>query len=315
MSSGLITHIQRFSVHDGPGIRTTVFLKGCQMRCAWCHNPETLRPDAEIQVFPERCIGCRTCETICRHGAHAFTETGHNYDRQLCVVCGECVDECYAKALVRVGEMRTAESVVADVLADRAFYEPTGGVTISGGEPLLQAEFTVDILAQSRQEGIHTAVETNLAWPWRVVEPLAAVVDLFLVDIKTMDDEAHRKWTGVSNRQTLDNLRQLDALGKKITVRTPVVVGVNERPQQIGAVADFLAPLRNLDQYELLPYHSLGTGKYESLGLDEPCPEFRAPAPAELERLAAEAAGRGLIVKIAGGAFSGTPLSSPDSLA
>ena len=315
VSSGLITHIQRFSVHDGPGIRTTVFLKGCQMRCSWCHNPETLRPNAEIQVFPERCIGCRTCESICRQGAHAFSEAGHGYDRGHCVVCGECVDECYAKALVRVGEARTAESVVSEVLADRAFYEPTGGVTISGGEPLLQSQFTADILARCRQEEIHTAVETNLAWAWRVIEPLVPLVDLFLVDIKTMDDEAHRKWTDVSNRQTLENLRQLDELGRKMIVRTPVVAGVNERPDQIGAVADFLSAFHNLEQYELLPYHSLGTGKYASLGLNEPCSKFRAPSLAELERLAAEATERGLIVKIAGGVFSGTSLSSPDSLA
>ena len=307
MSSGVITHIQRFSIHDGPGIRTTVFLKGCQMHCPWCHNPETYRHAPQIQVFPERCIGCSACASICQHAAHEFTETGHTYHRDRCVVCGQCVDQCYAKSLVRVGETRTAESVVADVLSDRSFYEPNGGVTVSGGEPLLQPEFTRDILERCRHEGIHTAVETNLAWPWQSIVPLVPLVDLFLVDIKTMDDAAHRAWTGVSNRQTLENLRRLDSHGKPLVVRTPVVVGVNERPEQIGEIADFLATLQNVLQYDLLPYHPLGTGKYESLGFDEPPPEFSAPTSAELETLAERARRPNLVVRLAGTAPAKSP--------
>jgi len=300
VSTGVITHIQRFSVHDGPGIRTTVFLKGCQMHCPWCHNPETYRRDPEIQVFPQRCIGCRACAAACAQGAHEFTAAGHAYHRNRCVVCGQCVDQCYAQALVRVGETRSAESVVAEVLADRPFYQPEGGVTISGGEPLLQAEFTRDILEQCRQEEIHTAIETNLAWPWPVVEPLVPLVDLFLVDVKIMDDAAHRAWTGLSNRQTLENLRRLDALDKMLVIRTPVVVGVNARPEEIDAIADFLATLDNVAQYELLPYHPLGTGKYDALGLDGPRPEFRTPTAAELDALAEQAKRPNFVVKVAG---------------
>lgn len=300
MASGVITHIQRFSVHDGPGIRSTVFLKGCQLRCLWCHNPETYRRHPEIQVFADRCIGCRACAAACRHAAHEFTGTAHLYHRQRCTACGECTETCYAKSLVRVGESRTAEAVVSEVLADRPFYQPAGGVTISGGEPLLQAEFTCAILRLCRREGIHTAVETNLAWPWDVVAPLVPLVDLFLVDIKTMDDAAHRTWTGASNARTLANLRQLDALDREIEVRTPVIVGFNDRPEQIGAIADFLAALRHVHGYDLLPYHPLGSGKYEALALDGPPPEFHAPSAAELDDLAARAARENFVVRVAG---------------
>ena len=300
MTSGIITHIQRFSVHDGPGIRTTVFLKGCQMHCPWCHNPETYRLQPEIQAFPERCIGCRACDAACQHGAHEFTDTAHIYHRERCVVCGECVETCYAKSLVRVGETRTAESVVAEVLADRPFYQPVGGVTISGGEPLVQADFTRAILDRCRAEDIHTAIETNLAFPWQVVEPLVNLVDLFLVDIKTMDDADHRAATGVSNAYTLDNLKRLDALGRTLVIRTPVVVGFNDRPDQIGAIANFLAKLSNMKQYELLPYHPLGTGKYESLNLDGKPSEFHAPTAAELDALATHADRPNFTVTVAG---------------
>ncbi len=304
MTSGVITHIQRFSVHDGPGIRTTVFLKGCQMRCAWCHNPETYRRQPEIQVFAERCIGCRACAEVCPQEAHEFVDDRHVYHRQRCVACGACAETCYAKALVRVGETRTAESVVAEVLADRAFYEPAGGVTISGGEPLLQAAFTRSILELCRREGIHTAIESNLGWPWEIVAPLVPLVNLFLVDIKMMDDDAHRTWTGMTNVPTLDNLRRLDGLGRPIVIRTPVVVGINDRPEQIEAIADFLSALNHVQQYDLLPYHPLGTGKREALGYDNPQPEFHAPTSAELDTLASRATRPGFVVKVAGTASS-----------
>ncbi len=308
MSTGIITHIQQFSVHDGPGIRTTVFLKGCQMHCPWCHNPETYRREPEIQFLPQRCIGCRACAAVCDQGAHEFVADSHVYHRDRCTACGKCPEECYARSLLQVGESRTAESVVAEVLADLPFYRPAGGVTLSGGEPLLQAGFACEILELCRQEGIHTAIETNLAWPWPVVVPLVSLVDLFLVDIKFMDDRAHRTWTGVSNRPVLDNLCRLDELNKPLVVRTPVVAGVNARPDQIGAIADFLAGLRCVCRYELLPYHPLGSGKFASLGLEGPAQEFHTPASAELDELAQRAARPGLVIAVAGatGASSGT---------
>ena len=306
MSSGIITHIQRFSIHDGPGIRTTVFLKGCQMRCPWCHNPETYRRQPEIQVFPERCIGCQFCAEACNEAAHEFTDHGHRYHRNRCVACGECIDTCYAKSLVRIGELRTAESVVAEVLADRPFYDSTGGVTISGGEPLVQSHFTAEILRLCREAGIHTAIETNLALPWSIVEPLVPLIDLFMVDIKTMDDTAHRTATGVSNVLTLANLQRLDGLSRPVVIRTPVIGGFNDQTDHIGAIADFLSTLSNVQHYDLLPYHPLGIGKYESLGLDGPPPEFQTPTAAHLEMLAVRAARYQFTVKVAGTTFPGS---------
>ena len=311
MTSGVITHVQRFSVHDGPGIRTTVFLKGCQMRCAWCHNPETYHPRPELQVFPDRCIGCRACVDACPEAAHEFVDEARVFHRDRCTGRGKCADVCYAKSLVLVGEMRTAESVAAAVLADRAFYKPVGGVTVSGGEPLVQVDFTAEILTLCRQEGVHTAIETNLARPWEVVAALLPLVDLFLVDIKTMDDAAHRKATGLSNASTLENLRRLDERGATLVIRTPVVGGFNEQPEQIGAIADFLADFRNVGQYDLLPYHPLGAGKYDSLGLGGERPEFGTPTAAELDVLAATAARPNYVVKVAGtrSATESEPLS------
>ncbi len=300
VTTGIITHIQRFSVHDGPGIRTTVFLKGCQLHCPWCHNPETYRRQPELQIFADRCIGCGACIERCEHNAHELTSAGHVYHRDRCVACGRCAETCYAKSLVHVGETRTAESVVAEVLADRPFYRPTGGVTISGGEPLLQADFTAAILELCRHEEIHTAIETNLAWPWEVVAPLVPLVDLLLVDIKTMDDESHRHWTGASNAKILENLRRLDGLGKSLVIRTPVVGGVNDRPEQISAIADFSATLQNVCQYDLLPYHPLGTGKFDALGLEGHRPEFHTPTASQLDALAVRAARPDFVVKVAG---------------
>ena len=309
MISGIITHIQRFSVHDGPGIRTTVFLKGCQLHCPWCHNPETYRRQPEIQVFPDRCIGCQACHEACRQAAHEFIEGHHVYHRNRCVACGTCAEACFAGSLVPVGKTYTSEAVLAEVLADRPFYTPAGGVTLSGGEPLAQPEFSAAILDLCRREGIHTAMETNLAWPWEVVAPLVPLIDLFLVDIKMLDDAAHRVWTGMSNRKTLENLRRLDALGKALTIRTPVIVGVNERPEQIDAIADFLANLSHVQQYDLLPYHPLGHGKHQALGL-EPPHEFHTPTTAQLEALAARAARGAFPVKVAGTSPGKQPISS-----
>ncbi len=298
---GVVTHIQRFSLHDGPGIRTTVFFKGCQMRCPWCHNPETYRAEPDIQVFAERCIGCGACLERCQHEARALVGGQVVFYRDRCVACGRCAQTCYARSLILVGETKTAEEVVAEVLTDREFYATSGGgVTLSGGEPLLQPEFARAILERCHGAGIHTAVESNLARPWACLASLAPAVDLFLVDIKLLDDAQHKAWTGVSNRHTLDNLRRLDGQGKPIIVRTPVVGGVNDRPEVIAAIADWLASLSNVLLYELLPYHPLGTGKAEALGLASASLRFQTPARESLLEWALAARRPAFEVKVAG---------------
>jgi pyruvate formate lyase activating enzyme len=329
---GIVTDIQRFSVHDGPGIRTTVFLKGCNLRCLWCHNPETIHPRAELQVLPARCIACGACLTACPQGAHVLAAagpgngdrhriggqradsepvpiSGREFRRDLCRACGACAAGCYAGALTLVGKELTAEEVLAEVLQDRRFYENSGGgMTLSGGEPLFQRDFSMELLRQAKAAGLHTAVETNLAWPWEHVAAAAELADLMIVDVKHADSDAHRRWTGQGNEDVVANLARLGGgmgaprvlTGGEIAplvVRTPVVPGVNDTPEQIGRIADLLVGLGSLAYYELLPYHPLGSGKYESLGMEYALAAATRPPPETMRALAAEARKRGIPVR------------------
>ncbi len=296
---GLVSDIQRFSVHDGPGIRTTVFLKGCNLRCHWCHNPETLSAAPELQVFPEKCINCEACLKVCERGAHQLSSDGQRlFRRELCVGCGACARTCYAEALVLVGRRMTAEQVFQEVLQDRDFYRNSGGgVTLSGGEPLFQQDFVMEILRLCRAEGMHTAVETNMAWPWKHVEPILPLLDLVMMDIKVMDDALHREWTGTSNQVILDNAVRVGRLDTPLIVRTPVICGVNDDAEQIGRIAEFIAGLPNLQYFEPLPYHPLGSDKYRSLGLACPSAHLKSPGGERMRELVAVAATHGISVR------------------
>ena len=287
MQRGIVTNIQRFSIHDGPGIRTTVFLKGCNLRCFWCHNPETLKPKAELQIFPDRCIGCGVCFDRCPQGAHVAANGSRLFRRELCVACGTCVETCYAQSLVLVGESKTVEEVVEEVLRDRPFYERSdGGVTLSGGEPLLQLAFSRAILARCKEENLHTAIETAANFPWERVEAILPVTDLVMMDIKLMDADKHRAATGVSNERILDSAQRLGQSGKPLIVRTPVVPGVNDQEDEIAAIAAFVATLPNLLYYELLPFHPMARGKYESLDMDYRAQGLKSPSKERMEALA-----------------------------
>lgn len=298
---GYVTNIQRYSIHDGPGIRTTVFMKGCNLRCFWCHNPETLAPRPELQVFPERCIGCGACFERCPQGAHAVVDGERVFRREMCRACGACAETCYAEALMLIGDLMTAGEVVAQAMRDLPFYETShGGVTVSGGEPLLQLEFTRAILEGVRAEGVHAAVETNACWPWERMALLLPVVDLWMVDIKTMDDALHREVTGVSNKQVLHNTRLLADAGAPLIIRTPVVPGVNDNADAIRAVAEHVATLRTLVYYELLPFHPMATGKYRSLGMDYRAAKLERPSKEDMTSLADVAKGAGIEVRAGG---------------
>ena len=297
MITGIVTDIQRFSIHDGPGIRTTVFMKGCPLRCAWCHNPETLSPAPQVQVLPDKCIGCGECLTACPRGAHVMVEGRRVFLRQRCAACGRCAETCYAGALTLVGKTMTAEEVTAQVLRDRPFYDNSGGgVTLSGGEPLCQCEFSREVLRLCKDAGLHTAVETNLAAPWEDLASILPVTDLVLADVKMMDPALHQRWTHLPNDGVLANARRLSQQAVDLVVRTPVIPGVNDTSDQIGRIADFIAGFANLLYYELLPYHPLGRGKYESLGLPPAMPDTRAPAPEHMQALAEAARQRGIKV-------------------
>ena len=297
---GLITNIQRFSIHDGPGIRTTVFLKGCNLRCFWCHNPEDMRPYPEIQFFPERCIGCEACVQECEQHAHTFTADGvHIYNRELCVACGHCVEQCFAKGLVFVGARVTAEQVMAEVLQDAAFYRDSGGgITLSGGEPLLQLDFANEVLDRCRAEGIHTAIETAANLPWSRLEAILPRLDLVMMDIKHLDTAVHQDATGVPNARILENAKRLGTQPQPLIVRTPVIPGVNDTVEAISAIAGFAAHLPNLLYYELLPYHPMATSKYRSLDLDYRAAGLKAPLAEHMAELAAAASATGIEVRV-----------------
>lgn len=315
--SGVIFNIQRFSIHDGPGIRTTVFFKGCPLRCFWCHNPEGLHKTFEIQFSVERCIACGECVRVCPEDAQeiitatdgSFTRIFH---RDRCTTCAECVDTCFSDGLQLVGENITAQEVIAEVLRDRAFYtngEQLGGVTLSGGEPMLQPAFALEILKGCQAAGIQTALETTTSYRWDILASALPYTDLLMIDIKHMDAEKHRAATGVSNKQILANLRRLARTGKPVIFRTPTIPTVNATPQEIGAIANFIRELADTPledgslhperfSLELLAFHSLAADKYKSLGLVYPAAGITPPTSAEMADLAQVAAAQGIRVSV-----------------
>ncbi len=289
-TSGMVFDIQRFALHDGPGIRTTVFLKGCSNQCEWCHNPESLSLQTQIQYYPSRCSSCGLCVSVCPRDAHALESNGHVYDRGLCDGCGLCAGVCNTQALICSGRRMSAEEVLLEVNEDKAYYKSSGGgMTVSGGEPALQKEFLAALLQGAKEKGIHTAVETAGNYPFSNIEPSLSFIDLVLFDVKAFSPEIYRRYIHGDRETILDTLMRLDAAGKKIIARTPVIGGVNDTPQEIEAVAAHVCKLQNLVHYQLIPYHALGNAKREALS--EEAKDFYTPANesmAALERAAAK---------------------------
>lgn len=283
---GYISDYKRMSVHDGPGIRTTLFLKGCPLRCRWCHNPENLRMTPTLSYTQKLCVGCGACAAVCERGVHRLDALAHHIDFARCTACGACVKECYTGALKIFGQEAQPEDAAEKLLEDRAFYESSaGGVTFSGGEPLLQPDFLAAVMAILKAQGIHIAVDTCGEAPWDAYEKILPYTDLFLFDVKHIDSGAHQEGTGVGNERILDNLGRLSEIGAQIEIRTPVIPGYNDSPDVLRRIAALLADLKGVRAWRLLPYHSMGKAKYEAIGLAYGMPELEMPDVSRMRAL------------------------------
>ena len=266
---GNVFDIQRFSVHDGPGIRTTVFLKGCPLRCKWCHNPESNLSVPQLSYNPEMCIGCGSCSQICVNGCHKMINGMHVFDRDLCKKCFKCVNVCYKGALKRIGNDMYISDILKTVLKDKNYYKRLdGGLTVSGGEPLLQSEFVYNLLSAAKEENIHTSIETCGYADWEKIEPLIDVTDLFLYDVKETNSNKHYEFTGVPNKKIINNLRKLDKKSANIIMRCVIVPGYNDREDHFKVLADLANELENLLEINIMPYHPYGEVKGERVGYE-----------------------------------------------
>ncbi len=285
--TGIVFNIMRFCQHDGPGIRTVVFLKGCPLRCIWCHNPEGLTPRSEIAFVEARCIRCGECYIACPEGAVEKVGGEFRIVDQRCAACGTCIDTCYSDARQLVGKEMTVEEVLSEVEKDAVYYDESGGgVTFSGGEPLQQHQFLSFLLLALKERGIHSAIETSGYASSDVIVHLSKSTDLFLYDVKLMDDVRHRQYIGVSNALILQNLKLLSARGAKTIVRMPVVPGINDDEQNIWKLTQFLMEETNVKEVHLLPFHLIGQDKYQRLRKAYRFSDSQHPPQRQIESLA-----------------------------
>ncbi len=295
--NGRITDIKRLAVHDGPGIRTTIFLKGCPLRCRWCHNPESIELEPEIGYFPQKCIGCGKCVAVCPTRAHQMVDGKHIFKHELCIGCGKCVPVCLGEALEYYGREISVEDAAAAVMEDQTFYrESGGGCTVSGGEPLLQDKFCGELFRVLKKNGIHCAVDTSGAVPWTAFESVLPYTDLFLYDLKHTDEARHREQVGAGNRIILDNLRHLAQCGVPIEIRIPLIPGFNADADSINAAGKLLARLDNIIGVRLLPYH-FARSKYAVVGHADTMPTVTPPTPEQVAAASEQLRRFGLVVK------------------
>ena len=278
LPTGLLMDVKRFAVHDGPGVRTTLFLKGCSLRCLWCHNPEGISPRPETAYYAHKCMNCGECARVCPSGAQRMDAGGrHVFEREMCVACGACEGACLGEAMKLFGRTVTVGEAEAIALEDRAFYDHSGGgVTVSGGEPLLQADFVRALFERLKEQGVHTAVDTCGNVPWAAFESVLPFTDLFLFDVKHIDSAAHRALTGAGNERILDNLRRLSDAGARIEIRMPLVPGANDGTDTLERIGALLGGL-NVETMRVLPYHALARSKYAALGKPDTMPDVPSP--------------------------------------
>ena len=283
MNTGIIFNIKKFAIHDGPGIRTTVFLKGYPLRCQWCHNPESWLRKPEISLDQEKCIRCYQCVSLCPEQA-IFLKDDYPYtDQKKCALCSTCVSICPAQARGIIGKRISTVKVIRELRKDLIFYqESDGGVTFSGGEPLEQIDFLAGLLLLCKEENMHTAVDTCGYTPWSNLERILSLVDLWLFDLKILDEQKHKHYTGVSNQLILENLRRLSKKTKKIEIRIPLIPGVNDNIEEMAEMAGLIRSL-SLSEVNILPFHRLGLEKYRRLGLSANMEEIGALSQKDIE--------------------------------
>ena len=267
---GNIFDIQRFSVHDGPGIRTAVFFKGCPLGCIWCHNPESQKVSNCLAYYSNKCVSCGACVSLCPNECHTIDEnSNHAISRERCTLCGKCASQCPFGALEIFGRRESVASIIEEVSRDKTFYKNSdGGMTVSGGEPLMQGEFLVALLKCAKQEGIHTCIETSGFGSEKILREVAEYTDIFLFDIKATDEEKHKELTGVPFAPVRKNLFLLDSLGKNIILRCPLIPQINTDDRHIAEIAKIAAELQNVTEVNVMAYHTLGNGKYDALGME-----------------------------------------------
>lgn len=287
MERAPVADIRRLTIHDGPGTRDTVFVKGCPLHCLWCHNPESISLRPQLLFRSRLCVNCGTCAELCPQKVHIFGEGGHTLARENCINCGKCAENCLPGALTLCGKNLSPEEVVRSVLRDKAFFlNSGGGVTLSGGEPLLYPGFTAEVFRKLKEEGIFTALDTCGAVPFAAFEKVLPWTDRILFDLKGMDPERHARNTGRTNEGILENLNRLGRLGIPVEIRMPIVPGRNDDPAEFARAGEFLKTVAAVVSIRLLPYHR-AEGKYVICGMEDPLPETEAPPAEELGALAA----------------------------
>ena len=299
MLTAPITNIQRFSLNDGPGIRTTVFFQGCNMHCAWCHNPETISMKPVLLHYENKCIGCGKCIQVCPQGAHKVVDGKHVIDRSLCVRCGKCADLCFANALVMSSKEMTVEEVMKEIRQDKLYYDESGGgVTFSGGECVLYGDFILEVAKQCKAEGISIAVETNMYHVWAKLQPVLSQMDLIMCDFKHMECVPHHHWTGVDNQLIINNIGRASLLGIPMIVRTPLIPGATDGIANIRSIAEYISKMKNIRCYELLNFNPLGASKRTAMGIGDAFADCKPFPNNELEELKAQLSDVGITLKI-----------------
>lgn len=272
MAKTLICDIKRFAVHDGDGIRTTVFFKGCPLKCVWCHNPESISYQPQLAYYSHKCINCGECVNICPQKAHTMEEGMHTFNPELCLGCGLCESACLGNALKHYGKEFTVQELLPLLLEDKDFYENSGGgVTLSGGECLLHADFCAELLQELKKQNIHTAIDTCGFVSRETIDKVIPYTDVFLYDLKAIDEDVHIKCTGQSNKLILDNLKYLISRNKKVEIRIPYVPDYNAG--QKDKIIEFLKELKNIVKVKVLPYHNYAGSKYTALFMDDTLPQ------------------------------------------